>query len=120
MSEVGMIVVVDDGDEENVTMPHCALGMSAGSGDSKVLLVCTEQSYSSSFLPQQTPPGRYCSHAPHHKEGSHSLEESVRPNIFRIAALRCRDTDQLLENFTHPQTISTRAIESMCGVTCRG
>lgn len=39
MAEVGMVVVVDDGDEENVTMPR-ALGVSVGSGDSKVLLVC--------------------------------------------------------------------------------
>jgi hypothetical protein len=40
VAEVGMVVVVDDSDEENVTMPRCALGVSVGSGDSKVLLVC--------------------------------------------------------------------------------
>lgn len=81
MVEVGIVVVVDDGDEGNVTMPRCALRVSAGSGDSKVLFVCTEQSYSSSFLPQKTLTGRHCSHASHHKEGPHSLEESVMPNI---------------------------------------
>ena len=53
MTWVRMVVVVDDGDEENLTMPRCVLEVSAGSGDSKVLPVCTEQSYMSSFLPQQ-------------------------------------------------------------------
>jgi hypothetical protein len=38
-----MIVVVD-GDEENLTMLRCVLEVSAGSGDSKVLPVCIEQS----------------------------------------------------------------------------
>jgi hypothetical protein len=51
-AEVGMVVVVDEGDEENLTMSRCALEVFAGSGDSNVLLVCTEQSYSSSSLPQ--------------------------------------------------------------------
>ncbi len=44
MVEVGIVVVVDDGDEGNVTMPRCALRASAGSGDSKVLLVWSDMS----------------------------------------------------------------------------
>jgi hypothetical protein len=53
-AEVGMVVVVDDGDKENPTMSRRALEVFAGSGDSNVLLVCIEQSYSSSSLPQRT------------------------------------------------------------------
>jgi hypothetical protein len=47
------MVVVVDGDEENLAMPQYVLEVSAGSSDSKVLPVCTEQSYLPSFVPQQ-------------------------------------------------------------------
>jgi len=68
VAEVGMVVVVDDGDEENVTMPRCALGVSVGSGDSKVLLVCVLSNHIRRVSCHNRPPtGRYCSYAPHHK-----------------------------------------------------
>jgi hypothetical protein len=80
VAEVGMVVVVDDGDEENLTMPWCVPEVSAVSGNSKVLLV-----YISNHVrrvPATTDrTGRYGSHVPHHKEGCHRLEESVRPSI---------------------------------------
>ena len=47
-----MVVLVDDGEEENLTMPRYVLEVSAGSGDSQALPVSTEQSYLPSFVPQ--------------------------------------------------------------------